>query len=72
MTTDTGRSGADAPSGYSAEPEPCSTVSAVSAVPVSIPNASPLTRRLELALKRLTRRTRLDRENDRIEGDVGL
>jgi hypothetical protein len=43
MTTNTekmnedGRSGASAPSGYSAEPEPCSTVSAV---PVSIPNAA--------------------------------
>jgi hypothetical protein len=39
MTTDDGRSGAAAPSGYSAEPEPCSTVSAV---PASVPNAAEL------------------------------
>jgi hypothetical protein len=36
MATKHGRSGADAPSGYSAELEPSCTVSAV---PVSIPNA---------------------------------
>jgi hypothetical protein len=39
MTIEHGRSAADAASGHSAEPEPCSTVSAV---PASVPNAWPM------------------------------
>jgi hypothetical protein len=44
--TDVGRSGADAPSGYSAEPEPISVVSAADAV--SIPNADEIEAALRL------------------------
>lgn len=36
MVEEVGRSGASAPSGHSAKPKPCSTVSAV---PASVPNA---------------------------------
>jgi hypothetical protein len=50
MTIDVGRSAADAASGYSAEPEPSSTVSAV---PVSIPNAAAIIEALEDAAERL-------------------
>lgn len=66
--TEIGRSGADAPSGC----QPTASAAEGASSQSGIPNAVPLSHLLAAKLKRLTRRTKIDRDTDRISGDVGL